>query len=282
MTNPNILVIGEYGIDIFKECSVSRLAPEVPVPVCIPIKTTTNPGLAANVVENIRSLRPTWKSIYHITNITKITKTRYIDAVSGHWFLRVDENDELPKEEMLTIDGFKAVYGDRNHLKQFNAVVVSDYCKGLISVRFLDWLIAECHPINVPTFVDTKKCFGTFAPPFCGKINEKEYLQSKIHNPELHAHNFIKTMGKDGAVLWQNKQSPSFIKTRNVEVSCQSGAGDSFLASLVCCYLETYDLTKAVEYANIVAGIAVSKRNVVAVTQEEVLAVLNSENKQSQ
>jgi bifunctional ADP-heptose synthase (sugar kinase/adenylyltransferase) len=47
------LVIGDSCIDVFSYGKVNRLAPEAPVPIIIPEKETSNPGMAGNVVKLI-------------------------------------------------------------------------------------------------------------------------------------------------------------------------------------------------------------------------------------
>ena len=51
-----ITVIGELCDDIFVYGETKRLSPEAPVPVFNPIHTETNPGMAGNVVENLKAL----------------------------------------------------------------------------------------------------------------------------------------------------------------------------------------------------------------------------------
>ncbi len=49
-----ILVIGDSCIDIFKYGEVNRLAPEAPIPIIVPETEKSNPGMAGNVVENLK------------------------------------------------------------------------------------------------------------------------------------------------------------------------------------------------------------------------------------
>jgi bifunctional ADP-heptose synthase (sugar kinase/adenylyltransferase) len=51
-----ILVIGDSCIDIFRYGKVDRLAPEAPIPIIVPEKETSNPGMAGNVVANLKAL----------------------------------------------------------------------------------------------------------------------------------------------------------------------------------------------------------------------------------
>ena len=45
-----------------------------------------------------------------------------------------------------------------------------------------------------------------------------------------------------------------------VEIKDVAGAGDTFIASLTVKYLETFDISKAIEFANQCATIVVQKR----------------------
>ena len=49
-----LLVIGDSCTDVFKYGEVNKLSPEAPVPVIKPEKETTNPGMAGNVVANLK------------------------------------------------------------------------------------------------------------------------------------------------------------------------------------------------------------------------------------
>ena len=51
-----ILVIGDSCTDIFRYGKVERIAPEAPVPIIVPEKETSNPGMAGNVVANLKAL----------------------------------------------------------------------------------------------------------------------------------------------------------------------------------------------------------------------------------
>ena len=51
-----ILVIGDSCEDIFRYGDITRVAPEAPVPVIVPIREESNPGMAGNVVANLKAL----------------------------------------------------------------------------------------------------------------------------------------------------------------------------------------------------------------------------------
>ena len=89
-----ILVIGDSCIDEFIYCDIERICPEAPVPVLKPVKSQQNPGMALNVVENLKSLGA---EVDVVTNDSIIKKTRYVDSRSGQMVVRVDKNDECER-----------------------------------------------------------------------------------------------------------------------------------------------------------------------------------------
>ena len=88
----NILVIGDSCTDVFRYGKVTRIAPEAPVPIIVPEKETSNPGMAGNVVANLKALGA---NIKFLTNKTEIRKVRYVCSKYNHLLLRVDENELL-------------------------------------------------------------------------------------------------------------------------------------------------------------------------------------------
>jgi bifunctional ADP-heptose synthase (sugar kinase/adenylyltransferase) len=80
-----ILVLGESCKDIFVYCKAERLAPDLPVPVLSFIEKTENPGMAANVERNIKSIFPD-VDLYTNDTWETVTKTRYMHRDTNHMF----------------------------------------------------------------------------------------------------------------------------------------------------------------------------------------------------
>jgi ribokinase len=90
------------------------------------------------------------------------------------------------------------------------------------------------------------------------KLNQQEYYNNKeIVNRNLEK--FVITLGAEGAQYLGTKY-PSPKPQETIDVS---GAGDTFIASLTIKYLETNKITEAIEFANKMSSIVVSKRGVV-------------------
>lgn len=242
-----LLVIGESCKDVFIYGEALRLAPEAPAPVFVPHREVSNPGMAANVVENLKALGAT---VEFITNTNKITKTRYLDDKTNHLLLRVDVGDSLTnKVQTLTSD----------FLNKFDAIVISDYCKGFVSESDI-FSICNYHKY---VFIDTKKTIGNaFKMAKYIKINSREYesSESSIRTIDGLEEKIIVTLGKEGCKLGR-KMYP----VEEVQVKDQVGAGDTFLSGLVVKYMETKNIDLAISFANECATKVVSKRGVVTI-----------------
>lgn len=241
-----VLVIGDSCLDKFIYCNIERICPEAPVPVMNPIRETTNPGMACNVVENLKSLN---LEVNLITNPEQITKTRYVDNRSGQMVVRVDENDickRIEIEKTLT-----TIQWDN-----YDAVVISDYCKGFITEDDIEY-IAQSHPL---TFMDTKKQLGNWCNHISFiKINEFEHKKNfeLLPNYPQIQNKLIITRGKEGCEHMGKIYSVPPVSVKDV-----SGAGDTFLAGLVFKYLQTNNIEKAIKFANKCATQIVQKRGV--------------------
>jgi D-beta-D-heptose 7-phosphate kinase/D-beta-D-heptose 1-phosphate adenosyltransferase len=225
-----ILVIGDSCTDIFRYGEVNRLAPEAPVPVIKPDRETSNPGMAGNVVANLKALGA---DVDFVTNQTEIRKVRYVCSKYNHMLLRVDEND--------TCEAFNP---SSLLLNKYDAIVISDYCKGFLSEEDIK-MISQLYQSTI--FLDTKKVLGNWAHhvDFI-KINSVEYNKSKeqIDNDLVLQDKTIVTRGKYGC-NYQNKNYP----TQEVPVKDVSGAGDTFLAGLVVEYVRTQNIKQAIQFA---------------------------------
>ncbi len=243
----NVLVIGDSCTDKFIYCNIERVCPEAPVPVMNPIRETSNPGMAYNVVENLKSLN---LEVDLITNPETITKTRYVDNRSGQMVVRIDENDICKQIDPTHI----AI-----QWKKYDAVIISDYCKGFLTEGDIKY-IAQCHPL---VFMDTKKQLGSWCNDISFiKINEFEHRKNfeLLPNYPQIQDKLIVTRGKEGCE-YMGKIYP----VPPVSVKDVSGAGDTFLSGLVSEYLKTKNIVTSLKFANECATQVVQKRGVAVI-----------------
>ena len=240
-----ITVIGELCNDVFVYGETKRLSPEAPVPVFNPLHTEINPGMAGNVVENLRSLNKDIK-INFIHQKSPITKTRYVDDKSNHMFIRVDVENDID-ELIMTEEVIKTI-------SDSDAVIVSDYHKGFLSEE----IVNEICFFSKFAVTDTKKLIGMLSLSCFDfvKLNEVEFNNHTINDKWLDK--IIITLGSKGA-KHMGVVYPSPDPKETIDVS---GAGDTFTASFTLKYLETNDVSESIIFANKMASIVVSKRGV--------------------
>jgi len=239
-----IVVIGETCVDKFIYCDINRLSPEAPVPVLQPINTVTNAGMSGNTVANVKALEPSSK-VLHFSNLTQITKTRYVEKKTNHMFLRVDEGDDKVEQFIWSTDY-------EHFIQDADLVIVSDYNKGYL----LDYTLQLIAYKSKLSILDSKRKLNndiikdfTFV-----KLNEEEYLNNK----ELDASKIIVTLGSKGC-MYNGKTYSSPNPQETIDVS---GAGDTFTAAFALSYATAKSVPNAIKFANKISAEVVSKRGV--------------------
>lgn len=237
-----ILVIGDTCEDIYIYCSSDRFCPDAPVPVLKPIRKIKSLGMAGNVADNLKGLEC---EVDIISNTEKIKKTRYVHERTNHMFIRIDEGEN--NINPISYDVLQSIKWD-----DYDAVVVSDYCKGFLNEEHIEY-ISKMH---TKTFLDTKKSLGPYAKHFTLiKINDVEYNKTKDTISRNLDDILIVTLGSEGA-----RYKDITVKVNEVDVRDTSGAGDTFLAGLVYSYVKNDDKFKAMDFANKCASYVVQKK----------------------
>ena len=227
-----VLVIGDSCSDIFIYGEIERLSPEAPVPVIKPVDRTKNGGMAKNVKNNLEALG----CVTHIvTNPNDIKKTRYVDNRSNQMVLRVDEHDYCDR---INLEVFNSI-----NVTDYDAIIISDYCKGFLKEQDIEYICSNYDNV----FIDTKKKLGSWIKnaDFI-KINDLEHKKNFEvipDYPELEE-KLIITQGKHGCIY-----KGKVFSTEEVPVKDVSGAGDTFLAGLVCEYIKSKDVEKSIKFA---------------------------------
>ncbi|MDD3180352.1 MAG: bifunctional ADP-heptose synthase [Opitutaceae bacterium] len=314
----HVLVIGDVMLDHYLWGDAQRISPEAPVPVIDVDHDTYSAGGAANVALNIASLgaRASVAGFFGKDDAGKrlggiltrmgiptvstpgtgstIVKTRVV--VRRQQLCRLDR--ESPSHQYAIDPG--RVEGLFNKLiRQADAVILSDYAKGLIT----DDLIAR-----VTSLARTHRRFVALDPKPRRRLsfrkldlitpNRKEALElaglepaphepfpsadvcARIHRQYRPAHLVI-TLGEDGMLLSQRGKVGRIIPTAAREVYDVSGAGDTAIAALTLALCADAGLEEAAHFANAAAGVVVGKFGTATVTPAELLAHL-AEEKQSQ
>lgn len=253
-----ILVIGDYIVDKYIIGTCERLSPEAPVPVVTQFETTSKPGGAANVVENLQALG---SKVYFECNHSQYTvKTRIV--ADNHIICRLDDEKYTPYK--LNFSSLK--------LDDVKYAVLSDYNKGVLhdSQNIIDYLNSQ----NIKCLVDPKKSFFHYKNAWLIKANKKEF-EREIGQPydknfvakeckylckKYNIQNIIITLGPEGMFIYNAETGFSnTIYSREQKVIDVTGAGDVVIATLAHFLDKGENLNKAASIANRLAGISVSK-----------------------
>jgi bifunctional ADP-heptose synthase (sugar kinase/adenylyltransferase) len=284
-----ILVIGDALIDKYVYAVNTRRSPEdTNAAIWDVLRRVECPGGCLNVAANLASLtsepvylsaivqqdtRNWLKEHYNIqpveelcaTTSAPLTKERLIDSELGNQVLRIDNRTTFTNE---AIEAFENQFKRHsNLLAAFDAIVISDYCKGTITDR----IVAYLESIHCPVFVDTK--FENLAvwdqiKECYVKINGPEYVGCR--NPE--SVNLIVTHGSEGSVYYPQDGSPCFaVHGSQVSKADCIGAGDAYLAGLVDGYVaQSLPIDLAMLHADLVARASVRQFGTSIVTQTDV------------
>ncbi len=238
-----VAVIGDGCLDVFVYCRSTRLAPDLPIPIVEKLEEKSNPGMALNVAENLLAIGVEVETFTN-DDWRENTKSRIVDFVSNHSFLRLDSLTKIAPIEELP------------DLTRYDAVVISDYDKGFLSESAIEELVSR----HARCFLDTKKPLGSWSNgAFLIKINDSEYQKSRefIEKESGVKARVIRTMGGNGAEF-RGEHFPVSSK----EVRDSTGAGDSFMAALVFGVTSGMSTPSAIAFANKLASEVVARRGI--------------------
>ncbi len=281
----HILVIGDVILDQYIQGSVSRISPEAPVPVVVEKESFYTPGGAANVAHNLRGLGAKVTIIGRIGDDRegRILKRQLSNEGVSVRGLMIDK--KLPticktrvvaqNQQIVRIDREKITNAGsrdsdqkvfrfiKNNIKDFNAIIISDYGKGLITPQLVNFIRDEALAKKKIITVDPKvEHFGyykhvTAITPNLKeaenairniKITSKTADRLRIHSDRLEKDKDINlagtellcyleldalliTLGEHGMRLFEKGKKPVSIKTQAQEVFDVSGAGDAVIAA---------------------------------------------------
>jgi len=301
-----IMVIGDLMLDEHIWSSVSRISPEAPVVVADVSKITHVPGGCGNVAANIvalsgipcligligrdssgdklqRALRnygiSTDKIIITGERPT-ILKSRVI-AGSQH-VVRVDREERSILPEKLAD---KVLAAAKKMINKIDAIIISDYGKGIVSHKSCREIIAFARHEGKPVLVDpkgddyTKYKGATVLTPNLSetelavgfKIKNEETLikAAKDIISQTHCDHLIVTRGREGMSVFSKNEKVLHIPAVPREVFDITGAGDTVIATLSLALASKATITEAAMLGNFAASVKVTKIATQPVYREE-------------
>jgi len=325
-----LLVIGDVVLDQYIKGSVSRISPEAPVPIVLQEQSFYTPGGAANVANNLVSLGSDVTLVGKIgddiegnilkhelqkrhihtnglfidSSIDTIFKTRII--AQHQQIVRLDR-EKLIKPGLDLVKEAKVLPFLRRHMKDFQAVIISDYGKGLIDSR----LLAQVHELaakyKIPVVVDPKlEDLRDYGQVSCITPNKKEaeialqniavetrkafgILSTKLESKAdieangrgllnyLGIESLLITLGEQGMYLFEHNKKPLPIPTMAQQVFDVSGAGDTVISVFTLSLAAGAEKAQAAVIANYAAGIVVGKMGAVAIELDELKQAIGAQ-----
>jgi len=296
----------------------SRISPEAPVPVVKVARETHTAGGAANVALNIASLGgkavlfskfgkdEAGRKLCDVLDkagvgvsegcvadgIKTITKTRIV--CRRQQLCRLDSEEAASAYEFDEAELKRWVVPE---LKNFDALVVSDYAKGMVSSELVKVLL-ENAPEGMFTALDPKpradgktssssNVYAAF-PPFsvmtpnraealelAGLSGDAEAFPTEEVFARLHgrfaSRNLVVTMGAEGMLIGGGGVCVERIPTVAREVFDVSGAGDTVIAALSLAASAGFSVSDAARFANVAAGHVVGKIGTATATPSDLL-----------
>lgn len=309
-----VLVIGDVMLDRFLYGSVERISPEAPIPVFTLEREARMLGGAGNVVRNLLSLgaAATFLSVigadtvgkqllglvekeerlvpYLFTEKGRVStkKTRYVAATQQ--LLRADHETPhaiLPATEAQIIDLIAHETG------QHQAVVLSDYGKGVLTPAIVEAAIRAAREAKVPVLVDPKRRdLSLYRGATLISPNAKEFLAATGRESydagqaradaqalavSLELEGLLVTRGRDGMQLTMANGEQHLIPAVAHEVFDVSGAGDTAIATLAVGAGCGLSLPDAARIANLAAGIVVGRLGTAVVHHSDLTTAIHQQ-----
>jgi D-beta-D-heptose 7-phosphate kinase/D-beta-D-heptose 1-phosphate adenosyltransferase len=308
---PRILVVGDLMLDRYVWGDVERISPEAPVPVLKVTAQEDRPGGAFRVAAALAALdakvvcagvmgddgdgatlRRLMEGfgieagpVLRLADRPTTVKTRMVARVQQ--LFRVDREDPSPISEKAT----RWLLGRiKSELRRADAVLVSDYNKGVLTPALLKPLIRASRSAGKPIIVDpargvdagryrgvTAICPNRMEAALAAGLPNKTGLIDKIGRQllqRLALQACIITRDREGMSLYRRKRRPYHVAARAHEVFDVTGAGDVVLSLLGFVLAGGGSFEEAVAIANAAGGIEVAKFGFVPLSRPEIQAEL--------
>ena len=300
----HLLVIGDLMLDRFVWGEVERLSPEAPVPVLRVCSESSRLGGAANVVHNVRSLGAqvtacgvvgtdgagktliddlqrigaSTSGVFADREVHSIQKTRIIARPSHQQIVRLDrENHTAIRDATLE----KICRFIMSKALRFDAILVSDYGKGVVHSNLLNCLAGLAANKKVRLVIDPKrenferyqraslitpnKDEASAASGIAIRDNQTLTMAGQRLLQMWRAKAVLITRGPEGMSLFRPRRAAQHFPTQPREVFDVTGAGDTVVAVCALALAAGARYEEAAVLANHAAGLVGDEIGTVAV-----------------
>ena len=306
MRGRRILVVGDLMIDEWIWGRVSRISPEAPVPVVAVTDHSFTLGGAGNVANNLRALdaevdfagtigddafavdvrrmlrdeHVSDAGVFALSDRPTTRKTRIV--AHNQQVVRTDWESSAP---LGAADRARVAAYIREHAAKSDAVILSDYAKGLLSREIVEaasaapLVLADPKPQNIELFAGVTCLAPNVAEASDASgiaiVDDASLYEAGTRLLErLKCRYLVITRGEHGMSLFgrdgERLDIPSFAR----KVFDVSGAGDTVIAVLTLALAAGADIERAMQIANFAAGAVVEKLGTATASAQEILALV--------
>lgn len=311
LSAPRIAVLGDVMLDRYLWGGIDRISPEAPVPVLAVGPEEERPGGGANVAANLVDLG-SQASLFALIGQDEAgarlraaiesggVATSGVIAASrpttqktrlmarSQQVLRIDHEESEPASDH-DLDAVLAALC----AAEWDALILSDYGKGVLTDSVLRAAIDEAARRGVPCVVDPKGYDYTRYQGACGltpnlaeaeaalgrQLPDREALAEGAADliDRCDLRGVLITLGPDGMFAAQRDGNSFQVPTAARAVFDVTGAGDTVVATLTLGLAAGLPFEQAVLLANAAAGIVVAKVGTATVGRDELLHALEQE-----
>lgn len=314
--SPKILVVGDLMIDHYVFGSCSRISPEAPVQIVDVKREENRLGGACNVAHNLIALGAEVELCgvvgedYNAKILLSLAQEKGIGTelifstplrpttqksrilVSNQQILRIDYEKKEALEDVLLESIFEAI---SKRIEEFDALVASDYQKGVLDQKMISKLIALAHAHQKIILCDPKgNDYSKYKGATLLTPNKKEAFEAtgieikdenslfcalqKLKNQYDLTYSII-TLSEDGIGMLDEKME--VIPTQAQEVYDVTGAGDTVISALAFALSQNQNIQEACRFANTAAAVVVAKVGSAVASLEEILRFEKKQKKTS-
>lgn len=316
ITKLKIAVIGDLMLDRYYFGEVKRISPEAPVPVNRVHRESMTLGGAGNVANNLAQLgvqvfaaglvgadsnKEQLLTLMQAQNIDTtgvivsqerptITKLRVIGGSQQMLRLDFEQAGILSNQEQAELQAWL----DKLLAQGLDAVIISDYAKGVCTPELCQYIIKQAHYQKVPVLVDPKGSDWH-------KYAQADYITPNVK--EMGECIGLDLINEDEAIIQAAQEAMSTYAVRNIvvtrsekgltyvgrglvlsdqatarEVFDVSGAGDTMAATFMSAVAGKLVLEDCLQVANLAAGVVVGKVGTQPIMRAELLESLQLAN----
>lgn len=315
-----LLVLGDLMLDRYVWGQAEKISPEAPVLVLREDQDEVRPGGAANVASFLRYLGAdvvlagvsgsdaegrilrrllddlSIDNDCVLTNEGRLTTTkqRFVGRCAQrqpHQILRVDRESRTPISAPIESQLIDLAL---SKVPSCDAVLISDYAKGVCTPRLLQAVIQQSREQRIPVLIDP--CRGGDYSHYAGATlvapnriaaalesgrsvldSASAVMAAEQLRRRLNLEIAVITLDRDG-IAYATAEESEVIPCRPRDVCDVTGAGDMVLATLGICRANQVPWRESLQLANTAAGLEVERFGVEPVSWADIRRELASEN----